>query len=259
HGTLRLFKSSRAEVRTHYEPQRKPMGMQRPGPYDRPSGGRGYNMMGRGGGGGSYDRMRRGGYGGGGFEHVYEETAQLLGDGSFSCSSNNFDGRYGDGGSSFQSTTGHCVHMRGLPYRATETDIYNFFSPLNPVRVHIEIGPDGRVTGEADVEFATHEDAVAAMSKDKANMRGFLQILTICHFGPAEHRYVELFLNSTAGGSNGSYGSQMMGGMGTGNQSSYSSGQLSSGYSGGYGSQGNMGGYNDYSNQGGMSFTLNVA
>lgn len=114
------------------------------------------------------------------------------------------DGRYSDGGSSFQSTTGHCVHMRGLPYRATETDIYNvrqrtnskisgsiscgfsinamiclfqFFSPLNPVRVHIEIGPDGRVTGEADVEFATHEDAVAAMSKDKANMREFLHTL----------------------------------------------------------------------------------
>lgn len=39
------------------------------------------------------------------------------------------------------------------------------------MRVHLEIGPDGRVTGEADVEFATHEDAVAAMSKDKANMR----------------------------------------------------------------------------------------
>ncbi|KAF1384490.1 hypothetical protein PFLUV_G00120780 [Perca fluviatilis] len=175
HRYIEIFKSSRAEVRTHYEPQRKPMGMQRPGPYDRPSGGRGYNMMGR---GGSYDRMRRGGYGG---------------------------------------------------------DIYNFFSPLNPVRVHIEIGPDGRVTGEADVEFATHEDAVAAMSKDKANM---------------QHRYVELFLNSTAGGSNGAYSSQMMGGMG--NQSSYSGGQLSSGYSGGYSSQGNMGGYSDYSNQGGM-------
>jgi len=87
------------------------------------------------------------------------------------CFSGMSDHRYGDGGSTFQSTTGHCVHMRGLPYRATENDIYNFFSPLNPVRVHIEIGPDGRVTGEADVEFATHEDAVAAMSKDKANMR----------------------------------------------------------------------------------------
>ncbi|XP_064829303.1 heterogeneous nuclear ribonucleoprotein H-like isoform X2 [Oncorhynchus masou masou] len=212
HRYIEIFKSSRAEVRTHYEPQRKPMGMQRPGPYDRPSGGRGYNMMG-GRGGGSYDRARRGGYGGG-----------------------VSDGRYGDSSSSFQSTTGHCVHMRGLPYRATETDIYNFFSPLNPVRVHVEIGPDGRVTGEADVEFATHEDAVTAMSKDKANM---------------QHRYVELFLNSTAGGSNGSYGSPMQGGMGS--QSSYSSGGLSSGYSGGYSSQGSMGGYSDYSNQGGMS------
>ena len=48
------------------------------------------------------------------------------------------------------------------------------------MKVRIEIGPDLRVTGEADAVFATHEDAVAAMSKDKANM---------------PHRYVELFLN----------------------------------------------------------------
>ncbi|CAB1353063.1 unnamed protein product [Coregonus sp. 'balchen'] len=183
HRYIEIFKSSDAEVRTNYEPPRKTMGgMQRPGPYDRPGGGggggRGYNGMSR---GGSFDRMRRGGYGGGEAD------------------------RYGDGGSSFQSTTGHCVHMRGLPYRATETDIYSFFSPLNPVRVHIEVGPDGRMTGEADVEFATHEDAVAAMSKDKANM---------------QHRYVELFLNSTAGGSNGGYGGQM---GAIGNQSGMSS------------------------------------
>lgn len=136
--------------------------------------------------------------------------------------------------------------MRGLPYRATENDIYNFFSPLNPVRVHIEIGPDGRVTGEADVEFATHEDAVAAMSKDKANM---------------QHRYVELFLNSTAGGTGGAYGSQMMGAMVkesegvvqdwntstlAGSQSSYggpANQQLSGGYGGGYGGQSSMSGY----------------
>lgn len=30
----------------------------------------------------------------------------------------------------------------------------------------------------------------------------------------SEHRYVELFLNSTAGGSNGGYGGHMVGGMG---------------------------------------------
>uniref|UniRef100_A0A3B3SBZ5 Heterogeneous nuclear ribonucleoprotein H1 n=1 Tax=Paramormyrops kingsleyae TaxID=1676925 RepID=A0A3B3SBZ5_9TELE len=211
HRYIEIFKSSRAEVRTHYEPARKGLGVQRPGPYDRPGAGRGYSSAGR---GASFDRMRRGTYGGG-----------------------VSDGRYGDGGSNFQSTTGHCVHMRGLPYRASETDIYNFFSPLNPARVHIEVGPDGRVTGEADVEFATHEDAVAAMSKDKAHM---------------QHRYVELFLNSTAGGSSGGYGSQMMGAMS--NQSSYGpSSQMSSGYSGGYSSQSSLGGYSDYSNQGGLS------
>ncbi|XP_035265813.1 heterogeneous nuclear ribonucleoprotein H-like isoform X2 [Anguilla anguilla] len=233
HRYIEIFQSSRAEVRTHYEPQRKPVGMQRPGPYDRPSGGRGYSAVPR---GGSYDRMRRGGYG--------ERHAAAAADTPGGLGVRGFllywagcgvtlrlflfprfpigrpDGRYGDGSSSFQSITGHCVHMRGLPYRATETDIYNFFSPLNPVRVHIEVGPDGRVTGEADVEFATHEDAVAAMSKDKANM---------------QHRYVELFLNSTAGGSNGAYGSQMIGAMA--NQSAYGpSSQQASG----------MGGYSDY-------------
>lgn len=56
---IEIFQSSRAEVRTHYEPQRRAAGMQRPGPYDRPAG-RGYSAVAR---GGSYDRVRRGGYG----------------------------------------------------------------------------------------------------------------------------------------------------------------------------------------------------
>ncbi|XP_068816008.1 heterogeneous nuclear ribonucleoprotein H isoform X17 [Struthio camelus] len=234
HRYIEIFKSSRAEVRTHYDPPRKLMAMQRPSPYDRPGVARGYNSLGRGSG---FERMRRGAYGGGyGGYDDYNGYNDGYGFGSDRFGRGMSDHRYGDGGSTFQSTTGHCVHMRGLPYRATENDIYNFFSPLNPVRVHIEIGPDGRVTGEADVEFATHEDAVAAMSKDKANM---------------QHRYVELFLNSTAGGSGGAYGSQMMGAMGS--QSSYggpANQQLSGGYGGGYGGQSSMSGYG---NQGAMN------
>lgn len=49
-------------MRTHYDPPRKLMAMQRPGPYDRPGVGRGYNSLGRGSG---FERMRRGAYGGG--------------------------------------------------------------------------------------------------------------------------------------------------------------------------------------------------
>ncbi|XP_041084549.1 G-rich sequence factor 1-like [Polyodon spathula] len=75
----------------------------------------------------------------------------------------------------------HNVHMRGLPFDVNGLDIVNFFSPLKPVKIHIEFGPDGKATGEADVYFTTHEDAVSAMSKDRSHI---------------EYRYIELFLNS---------------------------------------------------------------
>ncbi|CAO2590364.1 Heterogeneous nuclear ribonucleoprotein H2 [Lemmus lemmus] len=252
HRYIEIFKSSRAEVRTHYDPPRKLMTMQRPGPYDRPGAGRGYNSIVRGAG---FERMRRGAYGGGyggyddygGYNDGYGFGSDRFGRDLNYCFSGMSDHRYGDGGSSFQSTTGHCVHMRGLPYRATENDIYNFFSPLNPMRIHIEIGPDGRVTGKTDVEFATHEDAVAAMAKDKANM---------------QHSYVELFLNSTAGASGGAYGSQMMGGMGLSNQYSYggpASQQLSGGYGGGYGGQSSMSGYDQVLQENSSDYQSNLA
>ena len=52
----------------------------------------------------------------------------------------------------------------------------------------------------------TKKLCVAAISKDWANM---------------QHRYKELFLNSTAGASKGEYSSQMMQGIGVSSQSTY--------------------------------------
>ena len=50
-----------------------------------------------------------------------------------------------------------------------------------PSAIHIHFEPNGRATGEADVEFESHADATEGMKKDKEHM---------------QHRYVELFLQS---------------------------------------------------------------
>uniref|UniRef100_A0A8C4VTR8 G-rich RNA sequence binding factor 1 n=1 Tax=Gopherus evgoodei TaxID=1825980 RepID=A0A8C4VTR8_9SAUR len=74
------------------------------------------------------------------------------------------------------------VHLRGLPFQASAQDIVNFFAPLKPAKITMEYNSSGKATGEADVYFKTHEDAVAAMAKDRSY---------------AQHRYIELFLNSS--------------------------------------------------------------
>ncbi|KAM7415640.1 hypothetical protein PAMA_017934 [Pampus argenteus] len=75
----------------------------------------------------------------------------------------------------------HYIHMRGLPFKVSGEDLVEFFSPLAVSKILIEYGPSGRPNGEADVYFSCHQDAVAAMSRDRE------------HIG---ERYVELFLNS---------------------------------------------------------------
>uniref|UniRef100_A0A8C5LAZ8 RRM domain-containing protein n=1 Tax=Jaculus jaculus TaxID=51337 RepID=A0A8C5LAZ8_JACJA len=217
---IEVFKSSQEEVGSYSDPPLKSMSVQRPGSYDHPGTQAGLESMRL----GAYPA----GYGGceenSGFSDGCGFTTDLFGRDLSDCLSGMYDHRHGDSEVTVRST--------GLPYQATENDIYNFFSPLNPVGVHIEIGPDGRVTGEADVEFATHEEAVAAMSKDRANM---------------QHRYVELFLNSTAGVSNGAYSSQVMQGMGgSAAQAPYSgleSQSVRGCYGTGYSGQNSMGGY----------------
>jgi heterogeneous nuclear ribonucleoprotein F/H len=69
-----------------------------------------------------------------------------------------------------RATTPHCVRMRGLPFSATEQNVLEFFAPLTPVAVHMEYDRQGRASGEATVDFATHEEASEAMGKNRQSM-----------------------------------------------------------------------------------------
>ncbi|XP_049572919.1 heterogeneous nuclear ribonucleoprotein H3 isoform X1 [Syngnathus scovelli] len=219
HRYIEIFKSSRVEIRDYLDEPRRVIGGQRPGPYDRPvmEGPRGgYFSSGPSRSNSLMDSMRGvGGYGGG-YGHSFDGYNGLNNYGFGNCmydergrdergARGNSYSRQSEVSSSYHgSGGGHFVHMRGLPFRASEMDVAKFFSPLNPLRVHIDITHNGKLTGEADVEFRSHEDAVAAMSKDKHNM---------------QHRYIELFLNSTASGaetSRGGYYSNSGGGSRSG-------------------------------------------
>ena len=71
------------------------------------------------------------------------------------------------------------MHMRGLPFRASEQDIVEWFNSVAiPVDVGIYYGKDGRPTGDASVMFGSHEDATSAMTKNRQTM---------------QDRYIELF------------------------------------------------------------------
>jgi heterogeneous nuclear ribonucleoprotein F/H len=107
-------------------------------------------------------------------------------------SNNNYnDNNYNDNGNDdddynddYNENDGHLVRMRGLPFQASENEIYKFFEPLTPLNVIILKGQDRRPTGEGEVDFATHGDALQAMEKHKKYMG---------------KRYVELFLESQPG------------------------------------------------------------
>ncbi|XP_052739994.1 heterogeneous nuclear ribonucleoprotein F isoform X2 [Bicyclus anynana] len=158
HRYIEVFISSPDEVRAYSSRMEggafKSARGYRPTPYDRNDRFSGGRFGGRGGRGGSFGRGGGAGYGG---------------------------GRAGGG----RHDSCHCVHMRGLPFKASPQDIAYFFKPIRPMNINILYDNSGRPSGEADVEFECHEDAMRAMRRDKNNM---------------EHRYIELFMNSSPGG-----------------------------------------------------------
>ncbi|XP_015775983.1 PREDICTED: heterogeneous nuclear ribonucleoprotein H-like isoform X2 [Acropora digitifera] len=164
---IRILKNSKADTKYVSKPKRKP------GPYDGRrfrgrrgpvfGGGYGGDCNGYGGGRGS-SRGGRGGCGGRGGRGGFHNQGQSGGGGNFGS----------------MSSTGHTVHMRGLPFAAKKSDVKRFFMPLNPVNIWMEYS-GGSFRGQVDVDFASHEDAQAAMLKNKQSMG---------------HRYIELFLRS---------------------------------------------------------------
>lgn len=55
---------------------------------------------------------------------------------------------------------GPTVHLRGLPYRATEREIADWLTEAaDPVEVIINMGRDGRPDGSANAVFETARDA----------------------------------------------------------------------------------------------------
>uniref|UniRef100_H2ZLI5 RRM domain-containing protein n=1 Tax=Ciona savignyi TaxID=51511 RepID=H2ZLI5_CIOSA len=225
HRYIEIFRSSKRDVRVArgewVEEDRGPWG-KRPGPYDRPVRGvrgmRGQRMArgaprytgGYGDGdfyeedsmenNGSWRNWR--GRGRGGMKAYDGRNQNSVGYGNYG------GGNYGGdnyGGDNFEEgyyqdeyneeyyeeenvpapPSSFIVRMRGLPFKCTEQEIFNFFSPIVPVRVRLEYGDDGRVSGEGVVSFASYQDAEAAMQKNKERI---------------QHRYIELFMRGNQRG-----------------------------------------------------------
>jgi len=88
----------------------------------------------------------------------------------------------------FNQSNNFIVFMRGLPFRATDDEITDFFLPVVPLRIQRMYGNDGRVSGECEAEFANYQDAQAAMEKNKNLI---------------QTRYIELFYRGQQGSGGG--------------------------------------------------------
>lgn len=62
------------------------------------------------------------------------------------------------------------LKMRGIPFRASEGDIYEFFAPLRPSCIEMVREASGRPSGEARVEFGSRQEYDDALLKDKQYM-----------------------------------------------------------------------------------------
>ncbi|CAH0765227.1 unnamed protein product [Bemisia tabaci] len=167
HRYIEIFRSTLTEVRSLGNQNKMRSGFggynNRPSPYDINDRFGGPNRFGRGGG-----RNFKGGYGG--FDDGPWERPGWNGPGAGRGMGGPMGmkggfGMGGGGGGWNRGPAGFSVHMRGLPFRATEQDIADFFRPVVPVDIQLLRDKSGRASGEADVEFGSLDEAMAAMKK----------------------------------------------------------------------------------------------
>jgi len=104
------------------------------------------------------------------------------------------------GGNAFESNV---LKLKGLPFSATEQDLFAFFQGFGTQAVHLHYQPDGRPSGMAFVEFANPEEARRAMARDRAYMgERFVKVLRV----PRAEMEEQL-------GQTGSFGESFGGGM----------------------------------------------
>ncbi|KAI8513353.1 putative RNA-binding protein 19, partial [Branchiostoma belcheri] len=77
--------------------------------------------------------------------------------------------KFGEKGSHIgdSSCSQHMVRMKGVPYKATEKNIREFFYPLNVQAIKIQRTRKGKGTGVVDVGFANEKDQQEALKRDK--------------------------------------------------------------------------------------------
>lgn len=75
--------------------------------------------------------------------------------------------------------SGFVVRMSGLPFRATEAEMMDFFQPeADCVGVRVILNHEGRPSGEAEAEFETEEMAERAMRRNREHLGSRFVILT---------------------------------------------------------------------------------
>lgn len=73
--------------------------------------------------------------------------------------------------SAASSGSRHCVKMSGLPFRATEQEMKDFFLPdADCLAVRVILNRNGRPSGDAIAEFADDEAVEQAMKKDREHL-----------------------------------------------------------------------------------------